>query len=168
MFQFVVLPILSWFSEPSRAMLAIVVLIVILGYAWRRHGGWGWTQRKARTPDELLALTPKQFEWAIAEMLVSEGFRNVEVVGGAGDLAADIVCRDPAGRLTIVQRKRYSVDTRVGSQAIQTFIGMAFIHHGADRGIVVTTGSYTFRARELAAKHNVELFNGEELSILLT
>jgi hypothetical protein len=34
------------------------------------------------SPDELLTLTPRAFEIAIAEMLRSSGFRDVVVVGG--------------------------------------------------------------------------------------
>lgn len=96
--------------------------------------------RELRT---LLLLTARAFEAAVADLLTEAGYTKVKVSGGPGDLAADITCRDPEGRRVIVQCKQYAVGRTVGSKEIQQFVGMAFTHHKADRGVYVTTAGYT-------------------------
>ena len=93
-----------------------------------------------------------------------QGWRNVRVVGGSGDLAADILGVDPHGRSVAVQCKRYAPGTKVGSPVIQTVLGMAMVHHRTDRAMVVTTSSFTKAAEELATRHGVELWDGVHLA----
>ena len=50
---------------------------------------------------------------------------------------------------------------------MQKFIGMMITEHKADRGIYITTSDFTESAKELARKHNVELWNGQKLANLL-
>jgi restriction system protein len=47
-----------------------------------------------------------------------------------------------------VQCKRYTPGNHIGSRTMQTFIGMAYVHHKADRAIFVTTSTYTDEAQE--------------------
>ncbi len=110
----------------------------------------------------MLALSPSEFEAFTRELLASSGF-SLRLNGGPGDLGADLVGRDPKGRSTIVQCKRYDPGQKVGSQALQTFIGMRSIHHRADRGIVVTTSGFTSAAIELAKAHDIWLIDGGDL-----
>ena len=120
--------------------------------------------RAARTLDELLLLTPTQFEEAVARMLRGTGYRDVSVVGGPGDLAADILCRDHKGRSVAVQCKRKTPGQRVGSAEMQKFIGMISVHHEADAGIFVTTSEFTQPAIDLAERHGIRLLDGNALS----
>lgn len=113
--------------------------------------------------DELLALTPTQFEEAIARLLVGQGYRDVERVGGAGDQGIDLRCKDASGRSTIVQCKRYAPSRVVGAPLIQHFFGM-IVHDGAEHGIFVTTSSFTAPARELALHRDIQLIDGAELT----
>lgn len=122
---------------------------------------------RVRRFESLLALTPTQFEAEIGRLLTDLGYRDVRHVGGAGDLGADLVCRDRAGRQVVVQCKRYGPGRRVGSGDIQSFIGMLTVHHRADAGIFVTTSAFTQPAQDLAREHNVELFDGRRLSGLV-
>ncbi len=46
---------------------------------------------------------------------------------------------------------------------MQTFIGMIYVQHRADRGIYVTTSSYTNAARTLGEENHIELIDGERL-----
>lgn len=117
--------------------------------------------------NELLALTPTEFERAIAQLLRDRGYREVRHSGGPGDLAADITCRDSRGHSVIVQCKRYAPGARVGSRDIQSFIGMLAVHHGADRGIFVTTSEFTPPAAKLAREHDVELIDATRLKQLV-
>ena len=98
----------------------------------------------------LLALSPEEFEFAVGDLFRARGYEDIHRVGGSGDLGVDLVGRDPDGLAVIVQCKRYGRDKRVGSPTIQGFIGMA-VHHRAERGLVVTTSSYTEPAIRLAA-----------------
>jgi restriction system protein len=120
-------------------------------------------RRRLRTLQGFLSLSPASFEAAVAGLLRRLGYRRVRVVGGAGDLAADIVCAGPAGERVVAQCKRYAPGHHVGSPAVQAFIGMAFVHHRAARAIFVTTSSFTPSARQLARAHPIELVDGDRL-----
>jgi restriction system protein len=123
----------------------------------------GRRRRRLRTLQGFLALSPSGFEDAVAALLRRLGYRRVKVVGGAGDLCADVVCRGRAGEVVIVQCKRYAPGHHVGSAEVQRVIGMAFVHHHAARAIFVTTSDFTAAARSLARGHHIELINGRRL-----
>jgi restriction system protein len=118
---------------------------------------------RARHLDALLAVSPTEFEQTIAVLLSASGCVDVTRAGGPGDLTADITCRDANGRYLIVQCKQYSPNQKVGSVAMQQFIGMGHVHHGAERMVYVTTADFTKPARDLAAQHHIELVDGSVL-----
>lgn len=120
-----------------------------------------------KTLGELLALTPRQFEEAVGEILRDTGYRDVKHVGGSGDLSADLVCRDDQDRRVVVQCKRYSPGIRIGSRDIQEFIGMMAVHHRADRGVFITTTEFTQPAIDLAQQHRITLIDGQELTRMI-
>ncbi|WP_050782284.1 restriction endonuclease [Streptomyces griseoflavus] len=109
------------------------------------------------------ALTPEEFEEAIAALCVRDGCSEVEVVGGAGDLGADVVALSPEGRRVVIQCKRYSDDNKVGSQDLQRFGGTCFTVHGADVALVVTTSDFTAPAEEYAEQCGIVCVNGAAL-----
>ena len=119
----------------------------------------------ARAADlrDLLIVSPYEFEEIVASLLDASGFINVRVVGGAGDLAADITCDDSEGRRVVVQCKQYAPHLRVGSPEVQKFIGMGTVHHYANRLIFVTTADFTQPAIRLASEHGIELVGGRQL-----
>lgn len=153
-------------GEPRWAIAAAAgfVGLALLGGALTVRRRW----RRGRTLARLIAGTPTEFEETVARMMRGQGFRNVRRVGGAGDLTADVVASDRAGRTVVVQCKRYAPGKPVGSKEVQTFIGMQRIHHQADYGVYVTTSTYTRPARELAARHDVTLVDGADLAAVLT
>ncbi|WP_314223949.1 restriction endonuclease [Streptomyces zaehneri] len=108
-------------------------------------------------------LDPYEFEEAIAELCRRDGCTEVEVVGGAGDLGADVVARTPDGRVLVIQCKRYSDTNRVGSQDMQRFGGTCFAVHGAEVAAVVTTGDFTAPAVEYAGQCGIVCVDGEDL-----
>jgi HJR/Mrr/RecB family endonuclease len=118
--------------------------------------------------DRAIAMTPREFEHLTGRALEAIGYRSLTVVGGAGDRTADLVGFDSAGATVVVQCKRYAISTKVGSPAIQQFIGMQIVEHRADRGVFVTTSEFTRQARELAEKHHVVLIDGVRLSKILS
>lgn len=148
-------------------LLPYVALLVLLlcGLA-----GWGEHRRNlhVRTLGDMLALAPDEFEEAVCGILRTQGYSKVQRVGGPGDLSADITARDRHGKLVVAQCKRHAPGQRIGSPAIQTFIGMMTVHHKAERGIFVTTSSYTAQARDLARQHGIALWDGSDLVRLVT
>ncbi|MEV0303833.1 restriction endonuclease [Streptomyces prasinus] len=108
-------------------------------------------------------LDPDEFEQAIAELCRRDGCLDVDVVGGAGDLGADVMARTPDGRLVVIQCKRYRDANRVGSQDMQRFGGTCFTVHGADVAVVVTTSDFTAPAIEYAEQCGIVCMDGREL-----
>ncbi|WP_327360066.1 MULTISPECIES: restriction endonuclease [unclassified Streptomyces] len=104
------------------------------------------------------------FEHTIAALCVRDGCTPVEVVGGAGDLGADVIATTPDGLRVIVQCKHYAEDNRVGSQDLQRFGGTCFAVHDADVAIIVTTGHFTAPALEYAATCGIVCVDGEALA----
>lgn len=118
--------------------------------------------RQAQTLNGILALSPRQFEELIGQLLTSWGYTNVEVTGKSGDVGADLVAIDKFGEKVIVQCKRYSPGKQVGSPDIQLFFG-AIVHHWARRGIYVTSSTFSKPAITLASEHGIQLIDGSEL-----
>ncbi|MFD3680643.1 restriction endonuclease [Streptomyces sp. NPDC058613] len=104
------------------------------------------------------------FEHTIAALCARDGCTPVEVVGGAGDLGADVIATTPDGLRIVVQCKHYSDTNRVGSQDLQRFGGTCFAVHDADVAIVVTTSSYTAPALEYADGLGIVCVDGEALA----
>ncbi|MFD6247408.1 restriction endonuclease [Streptomyces roseolus] len=104
------------------------------------------------------------FEHTVAALCARDGCTAVEVVGGAGDLGADVVAVTVDGRRVVLQCKHYGPDNRVGSQDLQRFGGTCFTIHEADVAIVVTTSSFTAPAVEYAALCGIICLDGEALA----
>ncbi|MFJ7967185.1 restriction endonuclease [Streptomyces sp. NPDC096324] len=109
------------------------------------------------------ALDPDEFEQAVAELCRRDGCLDVDVVGGAGDLGADVVARTPDGRSLVIQCKRYCDGNRVGSQDLQRFGGTCFTVHGADVAVVVTTSDFTAPALDYAEQCGIVCVDGPQL-----
>ncbi|MFE7382257.1 restriction endonuclease [Streptomyces zhihengii] len=98
------------------------------------------------------AMDALAFEHAVAALCERDGCTDVEVVGGAGDLGADVLATAPDGRRVVVQCKRYGPVNKVGSQEVQRFGGTCFAVHEAQVAVVVTTGEFTGPAADYAAQ----------------
>ncbi|MES4891743.1 restriction endonuclease [Streptomyces sp. NPDC096012] len=112
---------------------------------------------------EYSELDPDGFEQAVADLCVRDHCQDVEVVGGAGDLGADVTAVTPDGRRVVIQCKRYAEDNKVGSQDMQRFGGTCFTVHGADVAVLVTTSDFTAPALDYAGRSGILCVNGEEL-----
>jgi restriction system protein len=166
--------VVSWLTGPLGHYPNVQTLVWIVLYG---VGLWGlYTLRtrfgqrrriKALYFNELLALTPAEFEFAVADLLSTTGYRRLERVGKAGDLCADLKGYGPDGASVVVQCKRYAPGNKIGTPEIQTFIGMIAVHHRSDSGIFVTTSFFTQPAIDLARSHHLTLIDGERLGALL-
>ncbi|WP_189749313.1 restriction endonuclease [Streptomyces tendae] len=108
-------------------------------------------------------LSPDEFEEAIADLCRRDGCTEVEVVGGAGDLGADVLATAPDGRRVVIQCKRYGDDNKVGSQDLQRFGGTCFTVHGADVAVLVTSSDFTAPAADYAEWCGIVCVNEERL-----
>ncbi|MFF6914056.1 restriction endonuclease [Streptomyces sp. NPDC012466] len=109
------------------------------------------------------ALTPEEFEEAIAALCARDGCSGVEVVGGAGDLGADVMAATPDGRRVVIQCKHYDPSHRVGSQDLQRFGGTCFTVHEADIAVLVCTSDFTAPAVEYADQCGIVCVDREGL-----
>ncbi|MEV5320902.1 restriction endonuclease [Streptomyces sp. NPDC052687] len=109
------------------------------------------------------ALSADDFEQAIADLCIRDGCSQVRVVGGAGDLGADVLALAPDGRRVVIQCKRYGDDNKVGSQELQRFGGTCYTVHEADVAVIVTTSDFTAPAEEYAAQCGIVCVNHELL-----
>ncbi|MGX4687838.1 restriction endonuclease [Streptomyces sp. JNUCC 63] len=109
------------------------------------------------------ALEPDEFERAVAALCERDGCSQVEVVGGAGDLGADVLAAAPDGRRVVIQCKRYGDTNRVGSEELQHFGGTCYTVHGADVAIVVTTSGFTAPAVQYAERCGIVCLDRQAL-----
>ncbi|MEU9161349.1 restriction endonuclease [Streptomyces sp. NPDC048424] len=104
------------------------------------------------------------FEHTVAALCARDGCPQVEVVGGAGDLGADVIATTADGLRVVIQCKHYGEGNRVGSQDLQRFGGTCFAVHEADVAIVVTTSDFTAPATEYAAACDIVCVDGDGLA----
>ena len=112
--------------------------------------------------EDLHELTPRKFEFTVAETLKDYGYQNVQVTPYISDFGADIIA-EQNGIKYAIEVKKYSEDNLVGRPALQKLQG-AMIHYDADRCIFVTLSDFTEPARSYADQHNIRLINGNEFS----
>ncbi|MGW0551690.1 restriction endonuclease [Streptomyces altiplanensis] len=113
---------------------------------------------------EYAAMDPDTFERSIAELCERDGCVEVQVVGGAGDLGADVIATAPDGRCVVIQCKRYGPANKVGSQDVQRFGGTCYAVHGAQVAAVVTTGEFTEPAAEYAEQCGILCIDHQALT----
>lgn len=135
------------------------------------------TENRAAVEGELLkralALTPTEFERLVVRFLERMGYGRsgaVEHSGRSGDAGIDgIISQDPLGLDRIyLQAKRYAPDQSVQRPAIQGFVG-ALMGAQGDRGVFITTSSFSAGARTEAERVNarIELIDGARLAELM-
>lgn len=109
-------------------------------------------------------IDPFAFEDAISRLCERDGCSDVQVVGGAGDLGADVLATTPDGRRLVVQCKCYAPGHKVGSQDLQRFGGTCYAVHDAELAVVVTTSEFTDPALDYAEQCAILCFDGTSLA----
>ena len=147
------------------------VLWLVVGGA-ASLAAWAWAFRHIRLRqaavirlEELLALTPEEFEHWVGARFRERGY-TVELTGThgtGGDHGIDLVARKP-GEQAVVQAKRY-ITKAVGEPVLRDLYG-AMTAAGADRAYLVTTGRVTDAARAWAEGKPIELWDAETLTSL--
>jgi restriction system protein len=116
----------------------------------------------------LRSLPPAGFERICQRLLRESGFQQVVVTGRSGDGGIDghgVLEVNPLVTFKVLfQCKRYGDSTSVTPSQVRDFRGA--MQGRADKGLVLTTGSFTAEARKEATRDGVppiELVDGEKL-----
>jgi hypothetical protein len=97
------------------------------------------------------AMSGREFEEHVAQLLRRDGCTAVVVRGGGGERGVDITGRTPDGRHIAVQCKRFAPYVSVTSSHVQKFIGSAKVLYNADVALYVATCTFTRDAMTVAA-----------------
>lgn len=133
-------------------------------------GAVNHTDHRTRTLEALLALPPPGFERFSQRLLRESGFQNVSVTGRSGDGGIDgigVLQINPLVSFKVLfQCKRYQGS--VTASHVRDFRGA--MQGRADKGIIITTGSFTSDAKKESVRDGVppiELVDGEKLVEML-
>jgi restriction system protein len=124
--------------------------------------------------DRIKQSPPDFFERLVVDLMLAMGYGGTredagQVQGKSGDGGIDgIINEDRLGLdIIYIQAKRWK--DSVGSPIIQGFIG-SIVNHGANKGVIITTSTFTKDA-ELTARKNPQykiiLIDGEKLASLM-
>ncbi|MFB7285457.1 restriction endonuclease [Actinacidiphila glaucinigra] len=150
-------PAVAW----SLAALLLAAAAAKLTLTLRRYRK---RRRKSGAAGGYLKLTAGEFEQAVADLMTTSGATGTRIVGGSGDLGADVIGYTRSGRKIVAQCKRYGPKKPVGSPDVQRFVGTAVPHHHADIAVLVTTSRFTAPALRYASEHNVLTVDGAQLA----
>ena len=122
--------------------------------------------------NKLRETDPIFFEKLVVKLLDAMGYSgkngNVKVTPQSNDGGIDgIINQDPLGTSTVyLQVKRYAEQNVVGRPAVQGFYG-ALASVNADRGVFITTSSFSKGALEFARNQGIVLIDGIQLTELM-
>jgi len=119
------------------------------------------------TYEDLLKLTPEEFEHVLADLWRAMGY-TVTVVGGPGDKGIDILAVKESGvPLTLgIQAKCYGPTNKVGVREIREYASV-LAKREVDSVVVVCTSGFTEEALKEAKLLNVKTIDGKQLLSLL-
>ena len=94
---------------------------------------------------------------------------ETEVTQGTADKGIDVVAtkRNPFEMKQLIQAKRYSPNSTVGSPDIQQYASLRHQESNVDAVVVVTTSTFSTQAEQIADDLNVKLIDGVELEKLV-
>lgn len=116
----------------------------------------------------------KGLERAIARMMGHIGWRDINVIGGAGDKGGDVIAtrsENDTIKTWVVQSKAVTGDRYIGPQAVNEAIN-ALSFYDTNIAAVATNGEFTRTARQRQAQlaangYNLKLWNGAFLRSLI-
>jgi restriction system protein len=108
------------------------------------------------------AMGDEEFEYALRDLLIRDGW-SARKVGQGGDQAADVIAQHPHHGRIVVQAKHTRVGGKVGSSVMYQVNGTAGPVHGADHAVVVTNGAFTHNAKQWGDRHNVRWIDRNQL-----
>lgn len=130
------------------------------------EGAVGWTEQVLQRVQDIL---PAAFERLCQRLLRESGFTRVEISGKPGDGGVDgagVLRMNLISFHVLFQCKRWKGS--VGAEVVRNFRGA--MQGRADKGLIITTGSFTKEARNEATRDGapaIDLIDGEAFCILL-
>lgn len=124
---------------------------------------------QTRLLDRLKLIPPSDFERLSQRLLRESGFTKVEVRGKSGDGGIDgqgVLRVNLVSFNVLFQCKRYQGS--VGAEVVRDFRGA--MQGRADKGLIITTGTFTSSARQEATRDgapSIDLIDGDDLVLLL-
>ncbi|MGW1055957.1 restriction endonuclease [Streptomyces sp. NPDC002521] len=161
-----VVMVVNWLIAHWWLLLVVAVLAVLGGIGWwqqrRQRAQWERAQARALRYGlaQLDALSHRQFEYAIRDLMNRDGCADAVQVGGQGDLGADVKATDPLGRRWVIQCKHRRHGDRgaaVGTPELQVLNGTGRPVHKADVVVMVTNGRITQPGRTFARQQRLHL-----------
>ena len=138
---------------------AMTLILVWVGLLWRQIKGKSRSRANNLDLDQLLELSPTEFEHYVASLFRQKGYKVV-VRGGSGDHGVDLELFGDGCKRAVVQCKRYR-DT-VGEDVIRDLFG-TLLHERATRAFLVTTADISNAARKWSVGKPITLIDGETL-----
>lgn len=110
-----------------------------------------------------------KFEELVADLWEKRGW-DTTVTSGSRDRGVDVIAQKdtPFQQKQLIQAKRYSSTTKVGSPDIQQYSSLKHQKDNVDAVIVVTTSGFTAQAKDTASDLNIKTVDGAQLVSLIT
>ncbi len=155
---------LPWWLPLVLASLHMALLALPVISDERSAGRSALRQRfgRIRTLAQIMALAPEEFENWSALLFQLMGYRVVQT-RNTGDHGIDLELSNDRMQRGLVQCKRYR--GTVGEPAVRDLYG-TMMHENAERGWLLTTGSFSRQAREWCQGKPIELWDGRSLLAL--
>jgi len=134
-----------------------ILIGIFVGRGVVRRGGIRRSADKARSPRDLLDVSPTQFEDMVVEVYRMRGAKAWRT-GATGDHGVDVVVETPRGEKWVVQCKRWR--GWVGEPQVRDFYG-TMQHEKAHKGVLVTTGTFSNAARRWVQGKPLSLVDGK-------
>ncbi|WP_435847301.1 restriction endonuclease [Streptomyces eurythermus] len=165
--------VVNWLLAHWWLLLIAAVLAVLGGTWWWHQGTQHAEQERARAQAlryqlaQLDALSHRQFEHAIRDLMYRDGCSDAIQVGGRGDLGADVKATDPLGRRWVIQckhRRNGLQGAPVGTPELQVLNGTGRPVHKGDVVVMVTNGRITEPGRVFARQQRLHLVDRHVLA----
>lgn len=167
---FALIALARWVNQHRGISVAVGAAVVLAGLYWAARVVTGRVRahrNRWTAPTDMrsyMTADPDEFEQQTAALCRRDGCTSVRVVGGAGDLAADVLATTPDGRRVLIQCKRYAPHNKVGSDHVQRVNGTYRDIHRCQLAAIVTTSSYTIDAIRLARRVGIRLYDADDLA----
>lgn len=143
-----------------KGIIGLVILYLL--FIERPNIHWNFGARKIVTVEQLLTLSPNDFEHLVARVFNEAGYQ-VKVTGRSGDGGVDIEIQRRS-KTGVVQCKRYS--GRVETEHVRALYG-TMIHRKANIAYLVTSGHFSEGARDFTHDKPISLIDGQTLCKLI-
>jgi len=116
----------------------------------------------------LQSIDDYEFEKFVAELWRKMGWETT-VTDGSTDRGIDVIARktEPFDTKQLIQAKRYSDGSTVGSPQIQQYASLRHQEPNVDTVVVVTTSTFSKQAAQMATDLNVKLIDGTALEAII-